>query len=152
MASTASVAIVATLPGCALGTRRDEVERRALLRMARLLYPHDGLDDAIYRDVLEPLLVRADGDGALAGDLRAGIEMLDAEAGGNWRSASPDSQLEALKRIEKSAFFETMRDAVQRALYEHPTVWELIGYEGPSVQYGGYLHRGFDDIDWLPVE
>ena len=152
MASVASVAIVATLPGCSPGPRRDDVERRALLRMARLLYPHDGLDDGIYRDVLQPLFVRADGDGALAADLRAGIEMLDREAGGSWRTASPDRQLEALDNIQESAFFETMRDVVQQALYEHPTVWELIGYEGPSVQYGGYLHRGFDDIDWLPVE
>jgi hypothetical protein len=29
-------------------------------------------------------------------------------------------------------------------------VWELVGYEGPSYDRGGYLHRGFDDLDWLP--
>jgi hypothetical protein len=28
--------------------------------------------------------------------------------------------------------------------------WELVGYEGPSFGKGGYLERGFDDLDWLP--
>jgi hypothetical protein len=29
-------------------------------------------------------------------------------------------------------------------------VWPLFGYEGSSLEYGGYLERGFDDIGWLP--
>lgn len=152
MGAVAGAAIVATLPGCSPITGRDELERRVLLRMARLLYPHDDLDDAVYREVLDPLFVRAAADEALTGELRAGIEVLDREAGGTWSEASAARQLEALEKIEPTPFFVTMRDAVQQELYEHPAVWELIGYEGPSVQLGGYLNRGFDDIDWLPVE
>jgi hypothetical protein len=34
-------------------------------------------------------------------------------------------------------------------LYSQPDVWPYFGYEGPSNDKGGYLHRGFDDIDWL---
>ena len=29
-------------------------------------------------------------------------------------------------------------------------MWQLIGYEGPSFDQGGYVTRGFDDLDWLP--
>ena len=152
MGAVASAALVATLPRCSPTIGRDELERRVLLRMARLLYPHDDLDDAVYREVLDPLFVRAAADEALTSELRAGIEVLDREAGGNWREASAERQLDALEAIEPTPFFATMRDAVQQELYEHPAVWELVGYEGPSVQLGGYLHRGFDDIDWLPVE
>ena len=36
------------------------------------------------------------------------------------------------------------------ALYDDREVWELLGYEGPSFDQGGYLNRGFDDLDWLP--
>jgi hypothetical protein len=36
------------------------------------------------------------------------------------------------------------------ALYDSAEVWDLLGYEGPSFDKGGYLHRGFDDLDWLP--
>ena len=37
-------------------------------------------------------------------------------------------------------------------LYNDPQVWEKLGYEGPSAEQGGYLSRGFDDIDWLPKQ
>jgi len=36
------------------------------------------------------------------------------------------------------------------ALYDDREVWNLLGYEGPSYDKGGYLNRGFDDLDWLP--
>ena len=36
------------------------------------------------------------------------------------------------------------------ALYDDHEVWDLLGYEGSSFEKGGYLHRGFDDLDWLP--
>jgi len=26
-----------------------------------------------------------------------------------------------------------------------------LGYEGPSFDKGGYINRGFDDLDWLPA-
>jgi hypothetical protein len=28
----------------------------------------------------------------------------------------------------------------------------MLGYEGPSFDKGGYLERGFNDLDWLPDE
>ena len=34
-------------------------------------------------------------------------------------------------------------------LYNQPELWTKFGYEGPSSAQGGYLHRGFNDIDWL---
>jgi hypothetical protein len=37
-------------------------------------------------------------------------------------------------------------------LYSNPQVWPLFGYQGSSLEYGGYLERGFDDIAWLPKE
>ena len=36
------------------------------------------------------------------------------------------------------------------ALYDDHEVWELLGYEGASFDKGGYIDRGFDDLDWLP--
>jgi hypothetical protein len=29
-------------------------------------------------------------------------------------------------------------------------VWRHFGYEGASAQHGGYINRGFDDLNWLP--
>ncbi|KAA1397761.1 hypothetical protein [Aeromicrobium ginsengisoli] len=35
-------------------------------------------------------------------------------------------------------------------LYARPATWALTGFEGPSTDLGGYVCRGFDDLDWLP--
>ena len=29
-------------------------------------------------------------------------------------------------------------------------MWDLLGYEGYSSDKGGYINRGFNDLDWLP--
>ena len=47
------------------------------------------------------------------------------------------------------AMFARLDSAVV-TLYSDPEVWELLGYEGPSYDKGGYVDRGFDDLDWLP--
>jgi hypothetical protein len=36
-------------------------------------------------------------------------------------------------------------------MYSDREVWQVLGYEGESYDKGGYLHRGFDDLDWLPT-
>jgi len=35
-------------------------------------------------------------------------------------------------------------------LYDDPEVWAVLGYEGPSLDKGGYINRGFNDLDGLP--
>ena len=44
----------------------------------------------------------------------------------------------------------TVREAAISGVYRDERTWQLLGYEGEASKYGGYLHRGFDDIDWLP--
>lgn len=152
LTSTAGAALVVALPACGRETGLSESDKRTLLRMARLLYPHDALADDTYVEVLQPLQVRAAGDAALAADLQAGFEALDAAAGEDWPTATAEKQVKVLGHIEDGVFFETVQESVRAGLYEHPAVWSLIGYEGSSVEYGGYIDRGFDDIDWLPED
>lgn len=149
LTTAAGLALAALMPGCSRPPRR-ELERRTLVRMARLIYPHDALDDDVYMDVLQPVLARAKSKKGFAGFLRRGVQMLDAGERGSWLSASRDDQLRALERIKDEWFFKVIQGNVRRGLYERPAVWKLIGYEGSSVEFGGYLHRGFDDIEWLP--
>jgi len=54
-----------------------------------------------------------------------------------------------LKSIEQDAFFKTIQGGLVVGLYNQPEVWDLLGYEGASFDKGGYINRGFDDIDWL---
>lgn len=34
--------------------------------------------------------------------------------------------------------------------YSDREVWTVLGCEGESSDKGGYVDRGFDDLDWLP--
>ena len=149
--SATATVFLAGIPGCGLGEpRRTERERRAFSRMARLLFPHDALADDLYIDVVRQLRAKAADDPALAIALRDGLEELDGLVAGEWMTAPLADQIEALRQVQGEPFFATVQAAVREELYEHPEVWRLIGYGGPSVGQGGYLNRGFDDIDWLP--
>ena len=58
--------------------------------------------------------------------------------------------MSVLKSMEKTDFFQFMYGETINGLYGNPEIWKIFGYEGSSVEYGGYLGRGFDDIAWLP--
>lgn len=152
LASATGAALVVALPSCRSTSGLGERDRRALLRMARLLYPHEALTDDVYLEALAPFLALADDDPALARELQSGLESLDGTAGADWSGAPVEDQVRALTRIEDGTFFGTVQEAVRTRLYEHPEVWDFLGYEGPSLELGGYINRGFDDIDWLPED
>ena len=43
-----------------------------------------------------------------------------------------------------------MRSTAVVEVYSDERTWQLVGYEGPSFDKGGYINRGFNDLDWLP--
>jgi hypothetical protein len=120
--------------------------------MSRVLYPHAILSDAYYGKVVEALDAGAAADPAFATMLRDGVAKLGAPYSIAFHELSPGNRLEAVKAVEGSEFFEAVRGTTAWTLYSNPQVWPLFGYQGPSVEYGGYLERGFDDIAWLPKE
>lgn len=121
-----------------------------LLAMARHLFPHDELGDRYYTAAVEALDAKAAEDPALAAQLVQGIAKLDGAMGLPFVKLSRGNQLKVLESLEGTPFFNTVRGATLGALYTNETVMHAFGYEGSSVEYGGYLERGFDDIGWLP--
>lgn len=144
------IAISACLWRQAGATGFESRDRRHIIAVARQLYPHDNLDDDVYVECMKAVDNAADADSALEEMLQNGLAILNSEAGGDWLNATNEEQIAALKKHEDSNFFLALQNTVRTALYGHPAVWTLIGYEGSSVEFGGYLERGFDDIDWLP--
>ena len=51
--------------------------------------------------------------------------------------------------MEDSAFFQQIRGGLVTGLYNQKSVWPIFGYEGSSFELGGYIDRGFNDINWL---
>jgi len=128
----------------------DEEARAAMVRMARLLFPHDVLPDAVYARVLDEALSDAAAGSAFAERLDEAAAALDTRTGGAWLDQEVQAQVEAMRSLEKEAFFASIREAVRAGIYNSPEFWKHIGYPGPSKGFGGYLHRGAGDIDWLP--
>lgn len=123
-----------------------------LLRMARLLYPHDGLGDDLYLEIVEGLGRAASQDSALAANLESGVMALDEARGKPWLDLAEADQIAVLRDLETTAFVNTVRTTVLHDLYNNPRLWALVGFQGSSMEFGGYINRGFDDIDWLPED
>jgi hypothetical protein len=114
------------------------------------LFPHDRLGDQYYVAVVEAIDKQATADAALRKLLADGVARLDGARGIPWIELSNGARNAVLKTVEASEFFSTMRMATINNLYTNPLVYRFFGFEGSSVEHGGYINRGFDDIGWLP--
>lgn len=121
-----------------------------LIQMARDIYPHDRLQDKYYAIAVKGHDQKAGDDAAFKDMIEAGIADLDQRAGGSYRSVGWESdRTDILRQIEDTGFFQTIRGGLVVALYNQKAIWPLFGYEGESFSQGGYIDRGFDDIEWL---
>ena len=67
------------------------------------------------------------------------------------QAAVPDECLVIeLHGVEHSDFYKKVRSDLIASLYNQKELWPKFGYEGSSAEHGGYIKRGFSDIDWLP--
>jgi len=121
-----------------------------MVRMARLLYPHDALSDDVYAEILGDALSATAVDDSFAVLLDDVGAALDSQMGSDFVTADEAAQIAAMRVIEGDSAFIAIQEAVRTGVYQHPACWEAIGYGGPSFQDGGYLHRGAGEIDWLP--
>ena len=121
-----------------------------LIQLARDIYPHDRLEDKYYAIAVKGHDEKAASDEAYKAMIEEGIADLDNRAGGSYRSMGWETDRTAILRdIEKTDFFQAVRGGLVVSLYNQKAIWPLFGYEGESFSKGGYLDRGFDDIEWL---
>ena len=123
-----------------------------LVSIYRTMFPHDGVPDEFYEHVVRKLDEKAAQNQNLPSFLSEGVEALNSQTGSAWIGLSAELRLEALKRVEDTPFFRTLRSDFVLYFYSNPAIWPSFGYEGPSNDKGGYLHRGFNDIDWIKRE
>ncbi len=127
----------------------DSDTGKALLKVARHIFPHDTLDDAVYALVVKDLDAAA-ADESVAKMLTDGVTQLNDAAGGNWLDASDDDQLKLLSAQVDGPMFGKVKGTAVVSLYNNEMAWEHFGYEGASFDKGGYINRGFQDLEWLP--
>lgn len=128
-----------------------------LARAARDIFPHDQLADRFYIAAVTPYDALAAKDPARKALFMDGVARLDAEAADRFKAASyravnwEKDRVVILQAIERTPFFAKLRADLVVSLYNQPEVWPKFGFEGSSAEHGGYVARGFDDINWLPT-
>ena len=120
-----------------------------LIQMARDIYPHDHVADEYYVTA-----VKGHDTADSAAGIETGIAALNAAASDKGFASYLDTlwerdRVDILRGMEDSAFFQMVRGGLITGLYNQPAVWALFGYEGESFTKGGYIERGFDDINWI---
>ncbi len=137
------------------GQALTALQLKTLVKMARDVYPHDMLGDVYYITAIKPWDKKAAGDAGIRSMLTEGVARLDGDARDRFKVAYVDVPWEAdrvtlLQGVEHTDFFKKIRADMVVSLYNQHDLWPKFGYEGSSAEYGGYLNRGFNDIDWLP--
>lgn len=124
--------------------------RAALVRLLRVAYPHSRFPDGPYERTADEIIGQVDASLWHRLTLTQGLESLDAAAGGDFASLDDSAALALLQQLASAEFFTFVRGVAVVSLYNDHETWDLLGYEGPSYDKGGYVDRGFDDLDWLP--
>ncbi|PSH56292.1 gluconate 2-dehydrogenase subunit 3 family protein [Phyllobacterium endophyticum] len=122
-----------------------------LIQLARDIYPHDHIPDRFYAIAVKPYDAKAGEDAETKKLIEDGIADLDKRAGkgGYIGLGWEDDRLAILRKVEDTPFFQTVRGGLVTGLYNQEEIWPLFGYEGESYSKGGYIARGFSDIEWL---
>ena len=161
-ATTVPAVAIATGAGLSIGgawaddaTTLTPETLKTLVKMARDIYPHDFLGDSYYITAIKPWDGKAAKDPATKSLINDGVARLDQEASDRHKVpyaqvAWENDRVALLQRIEQTAFCQKVRGDLVVSLYNQKELWPKFGYEGSSAEHGGYIKRGFADIDWLP--
>lgn len=161
-ASTVPVVAVAASAGISIddawagdATTLAPATLKTLVKVARDIYPHDFLVDSYYIAAIKPWDGKAAKSPAVKALLEDGIRRLNQDAQDRHKLGYAQVPWEAdrivlLQGIEQTDFFQKVRSDLVVSLYNQEELWPKFGYEGSSAEHGGYINRGFNDIDWLP--
>lgn len=122
-------------------------QRQVLFGVLQVAYPHDSFPEGPYQrtaaKVEEAALATPEAAAAM-------VSGLDALYSSGFLGLDPAAATDALRTVQTEQFFLLIHATTVVVLYDDREVWQLLGYEGESFAQGGYLTRGFDDLDWLP--
>lgn len=125
-------------------------QARVLLAALRVMYPHNGVAETVYRRVVLRFDAMAVGVAPAREMFARFCEMLDAGGMVEFCVLADSYRVAVLKSVQASPEFMFVQRLGVRFLYDDIEVWAAFGYQGASVHLGGYVGRGFDDLDWLP--
>ena len=126
----------------------DVVDR--LVRVIKVAFPHRAVPDGPYQRTAEHIVSLVSGNAFQTAQLAQGLAGLDAVRGAPFAELADADAFAVLQGIEHTAFFTLVRSTTVTFMYSDRELWAVVGYEGESSDQGGYVDRGFNDLDWLP--
>ena len=125
-------------------------DRRELSEVIYQLFPHPRLDKGVYEQVTLQVSDKVAQSADLTVMMKNAMESMTADTRENGTALPEREKEELLEKIQHTPFFQFVLNEALSGVYRHPLTWELLGFEGSSLEFGGYINRGFNDIDWLP--
>lgn len=127
---------------------------KTLVQVSRDIFPHDRIADSYYAIALTGTDEAAGKDEKVRVMIEEGVAGLDIEARAITgmpyvEIPQEENRVLLLDAIQNGEFFQKIRGDLITGLYNNPKLWLKFGYEGESASKGGYLERGFDDVDWV---
>ena len=122
-------------------------DRKLIASVVRAMFPHDRFPDGPYLRTADAVIKKALGSPASALELRSGLAALKQVG---FEKMSKSEALAYVKSMEGSPLFSLVHGTTVTGLYTDSEVHQLLGYEGSSFEKGGYIDRGFNDLNWLP--
>lgn len=124
--------------------------RATLVQMIRHAFPHTTFPAGPYQRAADAVLDAAATNPRTHAQLVQGLADLDRLRDVPFVELAAEPAGAVLRGLQDTPFFTAVVDVAIVKLYSDPEVWAVLGYEGPSFDKGGYIDRGFDDLDWLP--
>ena len=121
-----------------------------LVQYAYLMLPVLEPTHTRYRAVADKVSLQASQVPAIASLMEGGIAALNATDKGLWLNQPLEERVSIISDLAGTPFFNYLHWVTSEIVMRDPGLWEKLGYQGSAIEHGGYLHRGFDDIDWLP--
>lgn len=130
-----------------ISLERGSGSRKLLARMIRVMFPHTNIPDEPYIRAAEAVLQLAcEKPGRQVAFAAAIQELMNSD----FENLDDATALDRLREMAATDFFTQVQGKALLSFYSDPEVWTHLGYEGPSFDQGGYINRGFNDLDWLP--
>lgn len=154
MAAGAALAAASASPLAAAAAKpaakaTEMPEQGATAALLRTTFPHARLDESFYAGAAAAYLEEIADTPAMA-EHRRGLQLLDGSHIAPFTQLPPVIQRSMVAKYDQEPFFKALVWRGAELVYRDHKLWSMVGYEGSSVEYGGYIERGFDDIDWLP--
>ena len=125
--------------------------RAMFAELAYLLLPLQPAESQVYTVVASHLIRQMVTQPVTDKILNSGVDQLNRQTGRPWLSLSRAERKAVMMKVMDTPFIAIVRWITHEQVLRSRKVWAQVGYQGSAIEQGGYLKRGFNDIDWLPA-